>query len=106
MKRSLAVSHDAGEPQTKKRMVRYNTYKQWLAQFDKDCQSMTWLDYETAGFRVVTKLKCKICTKFRDKIAARRNFNEKWLVGTESVRTSSVREHCKSDQHVHAMHES
>ena len=86
MKRSLDVSQGPGEPQKKKRNVRYDTYKQWLAQFEKDCQSMTWLDCETAidsGFRVVTKLKCKVCTKFREKIAARRNFNEKWLVGAE-----------------------
>ena len=91
-------------PRKRKGMLgSYDTYKQWL---EKDCQSMTWLDCETAidsGFRVVTKLKCKVCTKFREKIAARRNFNEKWLVGAESIRTSSIREHCKSDQHVHAM---
>ena len=106
MKRSLAVGQGASEPQKKKRKVRYDTYKQWLAQFDKDCQSMTWLDCGTdidSGFRVVTKLKCKNCLKFRDKIAVRRNFNEKWLVGAESVRTSSIREHCKSYQHIHAM---
>ena len=47
-------------------------------------------------------MKCKICLKFRDKIAVRRNFNEKWLVGAESVRISSIREHCTSYQHIHA----
>ena len=48
MKRSLAVGQGASEPQKKKRKVRYDAYKQWLAQFDKDCQSMTWLDCDTA----------------------------------------------------------
>ena len=67
---------------------------------------MTWLDCETVtegGKRVVKKLKCKVCSRFADKISGRRNFSNKWIVGAESVRTSNVRDHAQNDQHKHAM---
>ena len=41
--------------------------------------------------------------KYRDNITGRRNFSEKWINGADSVRTTNVRDHAKSDQHVHAM---
>ena len=68
---------------------------------------MTWLDCETTidgGAKVVTKLKCRVCTKYKERIVGRKNFNDKWITsGADSVRTSNVVDHGKSDQHVHAM---
>ena len=52
---------------------------------------------------VVDKLKCKVCIKFKSRIAGRRNYSDKWVVGADSVRTSNIKDHSHSDQHTHAM---
>ena len=41
--------------------------------------------------------------KFESKIAGRRNYSNKWIVGADSVRTSNIKEHARTDQHAHAM---
>jgi hypothetical protein len=67
---------------------------------------MSWLDCETqvsARKKVVTKLLCSVCKKFRARIEHRRNFSERWIIGADSVRTSNIRDHSRADQHVHAM---
>ena len=53
--------------------------------------------------KIVTRLQCSVCSKFKVSIATRRNFSEKWLWGAESVHTSNIRDHAKADQHTHAM---
>ena len=53
--------------------------------------------------KLVTKLKRRVCTKYRDKIVGRKKFNDKWISGVDSVRTTNVLDHAKSDQHMHAM---
>ena len=68
-------------------------------------------DNDVAGLRngnrewkkIVEKLKCRVCTKFVDKIRGRKNFSDKWICGADSVRTSNVRDHAHNDQHTHAM---
>ena len=45
-------------------------------------------------------LKCKVCNEFVNKIKGRKNFCEKWI---DSVCISSVRDHARNNQHVHAM---
>ena len=78
MKRRL--SEPSGPPVEKKQLVKYETYKKWVVEYDKDCQTMTWLDCETeneAGVKVVTSLKCRMCSKYKDNIMGRKNFNEK-----------------------------
>ena len=90
----------------KKSRVKYETYKKWVVEYDVDCQTMTWLDCETeneAGVKVVTSLKCRMCSKYRDKIIGRKNFSAKWITGADSVKTTNVHDHAKSDQHGHAM---
>ena len=52
---------------------------------------------------MVTKLSCKVCRKFKSKIAGRRNYSNKWIVGADSVRTSNIKDHAGTDQHAHAM---
>ena len=67
---------------------------------------MSWLDYEThvsSRKRLVTKLRCSVCKKYKEVIAGRRNFSERWIVGADSVRTSNIRDHSHADQHIHAM---
>ena len=96
----LRLPEPSGAPVEKKRRVKYETYKKWVVEYDKDCQTMTWLDYETendAGVKVVTSLKCRMYSKYKDNIMGRKNFNEKWITGADSVKTT---DHAKSD---HAM---
>jgi len=52
---------------------------------------------------VVTRLKCKVCTKHKARISGRKHFSNKWIEGAESVRTSNIRDHANADQHIHAM---
>ena len=49
--------------------------------------------------KIVAKLKCKVCVKFESKIAGRRNYSNKWIIGADSVRTSNIKEHTRTDQH-------
>ena len=79
----------------KKRSVSYSTYIKWRREFDKECQTISWLDCDTIGKgkRTVKRLKCKVCLKYKSRIESRRNYSDKWLVGVESVRTSNIRDH-------------
>ena len=56
-----------------------------------------------AGKRIVSKLRCSTCAKFKVKIVSGRNFSNQWIVGADSVRTSNIRDHARADQHTHAM---
>ena len=106
MKRTRATAVVTGDPQAKRRKVKHETFKKWLKQYDTECQTVSWLDCETSvegGSLVVTKLKCRMCTKFKDRIVGKRNFSNQWIAGAESVRTTNVLDHAKSDQHIHAM---
>ena len=107
MKRgATSASASRSELPAKRRKVKHETYQKWVRQYDRDCQTVTWLDCETGikgGVKVVTKLKCRVCTKYRDRILGRKNFSDKWISGADSVRTTNVLDHAKSDQHVHAM---
>ena len=73
---------------------------------DRDCQTLAWLDCDTelnGRKKAVTKLRCSVCTRFEPRIESRRNFNERWLLGAESLRTSNIRDHAQADQHIHTM---
>ena len=95
MKRSLvaAASASASEQPAKRRKVKHETYQKWVKQYDRECQTVTWLDCDAGiegGVKLVTKLKCRVCTKFRDRIVGRKNFSDKWVSGADSVRTTNV----------------
>lgn len=73
---------------------------------DWECSTMSWLDCETqvsARKKVVSKLRCSACCKFKERIATRRNFSTRWIEGADLVRTSSIRDQARADQCVHAM---
>ena len=40
---------------------------------------------------------------YKDRIIGRRNFSNKWIEGANSIRTTNIRDHAKSEQHLHAM---
>ena len=69
-------------------------------------QSHTWLDCDTelsSRKNIVTKLQCRVCAKFKTRIATRRNVNERWFRGAESVHTSNICNHAQADQDIDAM---
>ena len=45
------------------------------------------------GERVVAKLRCKVCLKFKAKITGRRNYSDKWVMGADSFRSSNIKDH-------------
>ena len=82
MKRSHS-GQDVDEP-SKKRSVTHLTFTKWQTELDKELQTMSWLDCEVKNEgvkKMVTKLSCKVCRKFKSKIAGRRNYSNKWIVG-------------------------
>ena len=49
------------------------------------------------GKKVVFKIKCKGCTNHKLK----KHFSNQWIEGASSIRTSNIRDHINTDQHVH-----
>ena len=44
-------------------------------------------------------LRCKVCTKFADKLKGSRNFNPTYTEGSSNLRTSSFIDHAYMDMH-------
>ena len=64
----------------KRRSVSYSTYTRWRGELDKECQTLSWLDCDYIGKgtkRVVEKLKCSVCIRYKSQIESRRNFSDK-----------------------------
>ncbi len=96
----------SGSNEPKRRLVGYSTFQKWRQELDKECGTVSWLDCDTnstGAKKTATKLKCKMCIKFKNKICGRRNYSDKWVVGADSVRTSNIKDHARTDQHQHAM---
>ena len=53
--------------------------------------------------RIVNKIRCVVCAKYKERICSRRNYSDRWVVGAKSVHNSNIRDHAVSDQHIHAM---
>ena len=53
--------------EAKKHNVSYSTYVKWQCEFDKECQTISWLDCDVTGKgkRTVDRLKCKVCLKYK-----------------------------------------
>ena len=52
----------------KKRTTAHSTFEKWKRDFDREFKTVTWLECESTvegGAKVVTKLKCIVCSKFR-----------------------------------------
>ena len=105
MKR-LRDSSSGERSSSNRREVTFYTYKKWMTELDHSFQTLSWLDCDTRlieGKKVVTKLKCKVCTKHKLRINGRKHFSTKWIEGADSIRTSNIRDHANADQHIHAM---
>lgn len=111
MKRSAtSASHAEIEPEpegeVKRKVVSLKTFLKWRTEMDRELKTISWLSSAEAienGKKIVKELKCSVCAKFRIQIMSRRNFSDYWITGASSIRTSNIRDHAKSDQHLHAM---
>ena len=52
---------------------------------------------------MISKLKCRVCDKCKSTFSGQKNFNDKWIVGAESLKTNNIRDHASSEQHQEAM---
>ena len=59
----------------------------------------TWLNNDKADRYHVLRLKCTFCTKFVDTMGGSRNFSSAFIEDSTNLRTSSFKEHAKSDMH-------
>ena len=50
----------------------------------------------------MSKLKCGVCIKFQSSIERRRNYSDKWITGADSICTSNIKDHVKTE-HKHTM---
>ncbi len=102
MKRSSSSSSSSCPP-AKKRGVTVATFEKWKLENDKAVNTKTWLEYDAADRFNVVKIKCGVCRRFEDKVRGCRNFSPAFIAGTENLRTSSFKDHAKSDMHQRAM---
>ena len=108
MKRRQPPSESLSEslPEAKRRRVSYATFSKWKVDHDQEWQTLTWPGCISAleqGKKLVSALCSEICMKYHDRIKGRKNFNEKWITGAESLRSSNVLDHARSEQHKHSM---
>ena len=101
-----AGSSTSSESEAKRRCVSNDTFVKWQREYDREWQTLSWLDCESGlecGKKLVTKLSCSVCTKYLDQFKGRKNFSEKWITGAESLRTPNIKDHAQCEQHKHAM---
>ena len=76
---------------TKKQHVKCATFQKWQCDLHCEHQTMSWLDCNTekeGTKKVVTTLKCRVCTEFVSKIRGRKKFSKKMdTVMTLIIRT-------------------
>ena len=85
------TSSSAKDFMSKRRKISYDTFRNLQRNPDKDCQTVTWLDCDSSterGKKVVDRLKCKACVKFRARLVSNKYFSVKWIVGAESPNSS------------------
>ena len=51
----------------------------------------------------VVALKCAVCAQFRRRLESMRNYRSTFIDGTTNVRTSTFKEHARTDMHTRAM---
>ena len=82
--------------EAKMRHVTHNTFTKWQWDYDRELQTIIWLECQSKfdhRKKVITKLNCSVCLKYQGKIKGRKNLSEKWIMGVESLCTSNIRDH-------------
>ena len=62
---------DDSSAAVKKRRLDYGTFQKWRKDLDRECLTVSWLDFPA----VISKLKCKVCSEFKHNIKGRKNFS-------------------------------
>ena len=101
---SESDSSSSAPSTSKKRAVSVATVDKWVLDHDKTLNMTTWLQYEKADRHHVALLRCSVCKRFEERIKSSRNFSPAFIDGTSNLRTSSFKDHAKSDMHGRAMH--
>ena len=60
-----------GRESSKRQKVKASTYQKWVRDYDHEYKTVSSLDSVTSwhnGEKVVEKLKCKVCTKYKERI--------------------------------------
>ena len=101
MKRGLQAS--SSEP-AKRKKVKHESYKKWVREYDRECQTVMWLECENGGrYETCDKAQMSSMHQVQGQDYNWKNFSDKWISGADSVRTTNVLDHVKSNQIVHAM---
>ena len=96
-------SSSSDPPSSKRRIVSTATVDKWILEHDKSLNTATWLKYDKADRHHMARLMCSVCKQFEDKIKGSRNFCPAFIDGSANLRTSSFRDHSKSDMRERAM---
>ena len=65
---STETSDDSGAS-LKKRTVTRKTIEAWISQYDKEFNTMRWLDFSMQGDgKHVAEVKYKVCREFRERL--------------------------------------
>ena len=99
---SESTSSD-GAPASKRRMLLAKSVDKWIAEYDKELNTSTWLKYTVVDRHHVDSLTCSVCTRFKSKLEGMRNYNPAFIEGSKNLRTSSFKDHAASSMHVRAM---
>lgn len=105
-KRSCALDDDSSSSASStstKRLVSVATVDKWVLDHDKTLSTATWLIYQKADRHHVALLQCSVCKRFEERIKNSRNFSPAFIDGTSNLRTSSFKDHAKSEMHGRTM---
>ena len=94
---------DEASAACKRRSITAKTVDKWIAENDKALNTTTWLQYERRDREYVASLKCSMCVRFQERLRGVRNYNPAFIVGSTNFRTSSFKDHARSDMHQRAM---
>ena len=88
-----------------KRQVTVATFDKWQRQFDRDYQSLLWLQCtkDRSDSSLVSTLWCDVCRQYEAKITGMRNFSLAWITGSTNHKTSNILDHAKSEKHARSM---
>ena len=96
---------DVEGPSCKKHGVTMKTVDKWIAENNKALNTTTWLQYDRKDHEYVASMKCTMCIRYQDRLRGVQNYNPAFtfITGSTNLRTSSFKDHARSDMHQRAM---
>ena len=81
--------------------VNLSTVQKWIKEVDSLGE---WLRYDESGGKV-TRISCALCTKYKDRLQALRNFSSSFIDGVSgtALKKDNVKKHQRSDMHAKAV---